>query len=220
MELHRLTPMRKGYDEKLFNKLYKQTKSLRRNLAKGIDARRYGVTPDVIESWFEDKFIFVFNKHFDNKDPDVLKGFIINSLKTFKYRILRKAYNGEGEFHQSIVELEGESSLINIIPDDSLETTESIFYSLVYEFMKSKLTDNAWLVFQLQLNPPPYILNQMDKSKARIPNELIIEYLGLDYTHESERFIKKIKKEINNAIKIAREYFNSGDFIYSENSLI
>lgn len=212
MELHRLKPMREGYPEELFNKLYKQTKPLRRNLAKQIDARRYGVTQDVIESWFEDKFIFVFNKHFDNKDPDILKGFIINSLKTFKYRILRKAYNSEGEFYQSLVELEGETSLINIIPDDSFETTESIFYDMVYEFMKSKLSDNAWVLFQLQLNPPPYILNQLQKAKSRIPNELIIEYLNLEDTSESERLVKRLKKEINNTIKIAREYFNSGDF--------
>lgn len=212
MELHRLKPMRDGYPEELFNSLYKQTKPLRRSLAYQIDARRYGVTPDIIESWFEDKFIFVFNKHFDNKDPDVLKGYIINSLKTFKYRILRKAYNIEGEFHQSVVELEGETSLINIIPDDSFETTENIFYDLAYEFMKSKLSDNAWLLFQLQLNPPPYILNQLQKAKSRIPNELLLSYLGLEYNTESDKFIKKLKKEINNTIKIARDHFNSSDF--------
>lgn len=211
MELHRLKPMREGYPEELFNKLYKQTRSLRKNLAKQIDARRYGVTQDVIESWFEDKFIFVFNKHFDNKEPEVLKGFIINSLKTFKYRILRKAYNGEGEFYQSLVELEGESSYINIIPDDSLESTENIFYDMVYEFMKSKLSDNAWILFQLQLNPPPYIACKLDKAKSRIPNDLIINYLGLEDNYETDRLLKKLKKEINRTIKIAREYFSSGD---------
>lgn len=212
MELHRLKTMKDGYNEKLFNRLYKETKSLRKNLAYQIDSRRYGVTPDIVESWFTDKFIFVFNKHFDNKDPEVLKGFIINSLKMFKYRILRKAYGEEGEFHQSLIELEGESSLINIIPDDSIPSTEDTFYELVYEFMKSRLSDDAWLLFQLQLNPPPFISHRLNKHNSRINIEIILEYLNLDYSEENERFIKRLRKEINNTIKIARSYFSSSDF--------
>ena len=95
MEIHRLKPMKEGYSVQLFNDLYKQTSKLRKKLASQIDYRRYGVTPDIIESWFDDKFIYVFNKHFDNKDTDVLKGFIINSLQVFKYRVLRGAYSKE-----------------------------------------------------------------------------------------------------------------------------
>ncbi len=88
MEIHRLTPMKDGYSEVLFNKIYSETHNLRKSLANQIDPRRYGVSPDIILSWFDDKFIFVFNKHFSDKNPDILKGFIINSLKTFKYTFL------------------------------------------------------------------------------------------------------------------------------------
>ena len=83
MELHRLKPMESGYDSQLFNKLYKETTQLRKSLARQIDSRRFGVSDDVILSWFDDKFMFVFNKHFKDKEVDVLRGFIINSLQTF-----------------------------------------------------------------------------------------------------------------------------------------
>lgn len=209
MEIHRLKPMRDGYSEDLFNRLYKETTPLRKSLAYQIDCRRYGVSRDIILSWFDDKFIFVFNKHFDNKDPDVLKGFIINALKTFKYRILRKAYNGEGLYYSSLVELEGESQLINIIPDEQQMGTEDVFLNLAKTFMEKKLSENAYLLLELQLSPPPYIINRLKNSNSRIPNKLIAEYLGLEFDNTTERYIKNLKKEINKAIKSANDYFNN-----------
>src|SRR5210317_15035 len=112
METHRLKPMREGYSPELFERLFNETKNLRKSLVYQIDCRRYGVTPDIMESWFEDKFIYVFNKYFDQHEPDILKGYIINALKIFKNRVLRKAYSKEGLFYSSNVELEGENELI------------------------------------------------------------------------------------------------------------
>lgn len=213
MEIHRLTEMKEGYPKDLFNQLYSETKNLRRSLAYQIDSRRYGVTPDIIQSWFDDKFIFVFNKHFDNKEPDVLKGFIINSLKMFKYRILRKAYNGEGEFHTSVVELEGENELINVIPDRTFEPTQDVFYGLALEFMKKKLSDNAYVLFQVQMDTPPYILSRIKSGSSRIPNSLLAEFLGLEFETErkTDKYIKSLKKEINTTLKNAREFFSDKD---------
>jgi len=213
MEIHRLKPMKEGYSEELFNKLYKETQNLRKSLARQIDCRRYGVTNDIILSWFDDKFIFVFNKHFDNKDPDVLKGFIISALQTFKYRILRKAYNIEGEFHSSKVELEGEDNLINIIPDETFNKTEDIFYNIALEFMKERLTANAFILFQIQMDPPPYILHRIKNGNSRIPNSLIAEFLDIhvDNPNGADRYIKNLKKEVNTTLKKAREYFLDKD---------
>ena len=214
MEIHRLTPMKDNYPVELFNKLYKETKNLRKSLAYQIDHRRYGVSHDIVLSWFDDKFIFVFNKHFEDKDPEVLKGFLINSLKTFKLRILRKAYQQEGEFYSSVVTLDGDYDLINIIPDPVSITNEDVFYNLANEFMRSKLSDNAYLLFQLQLNPPPYILSRIENPNSRIPNSLIIDFLNIEYdNNKAEKFIKSLKKEINQALKNAKEYFEN------ENSL-
>jgi hypothetical protein len=176
MEIHRLTNMKEGYSVELFNKLYKETEQLRKSLAYNIDPRYYGVSKDIIVSWFDDKFIHVFNKHCDNKDPDVLKGFIINSLQTFKYRILRKAYSKEGDFYNSAIELEGESNLINYLPDKEDNTNSEIFFNLVLEFFKKELSDDAYLLLQLQLNPPPYLLSRIKKSNSNIPIKLILEF--------------------------------------------
>ena len=212
MEIHRLTTMEEGYPVDLFNKLYKETENLRKALSYQIDHRRYGVTPDIIKSWFDDKFIFVFNKHFKDKEPDILKGFLINSLRTFKMRILRKAYNGEGEFYGSCVTLDGEFDLINIIPDNNVNSNETVFYDLAMEFMKKKLSDNAYLLFQIQIDPPPYIMSRIDNSNSRIPNNLIAEFLNIDSNmDEADKYIKSLKKEINNAIKSAKDYFSNNN---------
>lgn len=215
MEIHRLKPMKDGYPEELFNRLYKETTPLRKSLANQIDCRRYGVSRDIILSWFDDKFIFVFNKHFDNKDPDILKGFIINALKTFKYRILRKAYNGEGLYYSSLVELEGESELINIIPSTQEMLTEDVFLNFAKAFMEKKLSENAYLLLELQLSPPPYIIDRLKNSNSRIPNKLIAEYLGLNPDNNTERYIKNLKKEISKAIKSANEYFKENPLALS-----
>lgn len=49
-ELHRLTEL-KPYDEDLFNRLYKTCKPLIRRLTRGVDSRRFNLTPDIINSF-------------------------------------------------------------------------------------------------------------------------------------------------------------------------
>lgn len=215
MEIHRLTPMKENYPVDLFNQLYKQTKSLRKKLAHQIDHRRYGVSPDIIESWFDDKFIFVFNKHCLDKEPGILKGFIISALQTYKLRILRGAYSKAGEYYSSLVNLEGESNLINIIPDESTMDNYSVFSGLIREYMKQKLTDDAYVVFQIQLDPPPYILNRIQKSNSHIPNDLIGEFLGLSSCNKTKKYISKLRKEITLQTEIAKSYFKNNPLAIS-----
>lgn len=208
MEIHRLTTMKDGYPVELFNKLYKETQQLRKSLAWGIDHRRYGVTNDVIESWFDDKFIFVFNKHFDNQDPDHLKGTIINSLRFFKNRVLRKAYSQEGEFHTNTIDLEGTSMLINYLPDKADIANDELFLNLALEFMKEELSDNAFMLLNLQLNPPPFILDKIKKSNTNIPLDLILEFFDLDNISKNVRLVRNLKKEISQAIEKAKQELN------------
>jgi hypothetical protein len=208
MENHRLTPMKEGYSQELFNKLYKETEQLRKSLVYGIDHRRYGVSRDIMMSWFDDKFIFVFNKHCNEKNPDVLKGFLISSLQTFKNRVLRKAYTKEGEYYTSLIELEGESNLINYLPDKEDVSNSDIFYNLALEFFKKELSDDAFLLLQLQLNPPPFILNKIKKSNAQIPNKLILEFFNLDVISKNIKYIRELKRDIDSAIKKAKLELN------------
>ena len=207
MEIHRLIPMKENYDQQLFNRLYKETESLRNYLTYQIDHRRYGVTPDIIKSWFDDKFIFVFNKYYGDIEEGQLKGRIINALKTFKFRMLRKAYS-KYNIHNNEVRLVGERNLINIIPIDDEITDHKLFLELALEYLKKNLCDDAFLVLEIELNPPPYILGKLKSSQTKIPAKLIAEYLDLEPTRDSSLYINDLRSETEYWIKEAREHFN------------
>lgn len=205
MEVHRLEPMKEGYSQELFSKLYKETESLRKSLVWGIDHRRYGVTKDVVESWFDDKFIFVFNKHCMDKDPDILKGFIINSLKVFKQRVLREAYSKKSVLYTNSIELEGEFNLINYLKDTEDISNDDLFFGLVLEFFKKELDTNSFTLLQLQLNPPPFILNRIKKSNSKIPTALVLEFFGLENVSKNVKLIRNLNKNISLAIEKAKK---------------
>lgn len=207
MEIHRLTPMKENYDQQLFNQLYKETEGLRNLLTYQIDHRRYGVTPDIIKSWFDDKFIFVFNKYWGEISNDQLKGRIINSLQIFKHRMLRKAYS-PNNIHNHEVRLEGEHGLINIIPVDDEITDHELFLELALKYLKKNLCDDAFLVLELDLNPPPYILDRIRSFKTKIPAKLIAEYLDLEPTRDSSLYINDLRSEVDYWVSQASSHFN------------
>lgn len=208
MEINRLVPMKEGYPLDLFNQIYEDTRALRKKLSYSINSRYYGVSPDIIESWFDDKFILVFNKHFDNKEPDVLKGFIITSLQRFKNRVLRKAYDKGGQFHSSKIELDNEDSFINFIPSED-KTDENIFLELAMKFMEDKLSEDAYLLLNTQLNPPPFILDQIRTSSSKITVPILLEFFGLNDNNKNRKYISRLKTEIDITKNKAREYFQS-----------
>ena len=208
MELHRLKEMKKDYDKDLFCKLYKETEGLRNNLTYQIDSRRYGVTPDIIKSWFDDKFIFVFNKYYGDIGHDQLKAYLINALRTFKFRMLRKAYS-KNNIYLNEVYLEGEQELINIIPQKDEVSEYDIFLELALKYLKKNLTDDAFLILEIQLNPPPFILSKVNNPKTKIPAKLIAEYLELEPSKESTGYISDLRNEINYWTIQAKEYFTN-----------
>jgi len=206
MEIHRLKPMKPGYDEDLFNQLYKETENLRRNLSYQIDARRYGVTTDIIKSWFDDKFIFVFNKHCGEISNNQLKGMIINSLKTFKFRILRKAYSKYNIYNHEVY-LEGEKALINIIPLTEEITDHELFLEMALKYLKKNLCDDAFLILELDLNPPPWFMERTSIN-TKIPAKLIAEYLDLEPSNDSVSYIRDLRNEVNYWVLEAKHHFN------------
>jgi hypothetical protein len=215
MEIHRLKPMKEGYDQKLFNKLYKETESLRKTLTYQINPRRFGVTSDIVLSWFDDKFIWVFNKYADLITPDQLKGRMINSLSTFKFRILRKAYSKQNVYANEINILrldDYDSSIANIIPDKLEIDNRDLFLELALKYLKNNLCDDALLVLEIELNPPPYIMVKMDNPKTKIPAKLIAEYLDLESNKDSINFINDLRKEIKLKVDKARDHFVNREF--------
>lgn len=206
MEIHRLLPMKDNYDEKLFNELYNQTSALRKSLVYQIDARRFGVTSDIIESWFDDKFIFVFNKYYGTMDKAKLKSYIINSLRTFKFRMLRGAYLKSNIYNDSI-HIEDNDYYINIIPQEEAHTEYEELLELALAFMKKRLSPDASLILDIDLNPPPYILNRLKQVKTKIPVKLIAEYLDLDNNQDVYQYINHLRSEVSECISLAKEFF-------------
>jgi hypothetical protein len=210
LELNRLKPMPENYDKELFNSLYSKTENLRRKLASQIDARRFGLGKEDIVSFFDVKFIFVFTKHYD-KPKDILLGFILNSLQNFKCRILRSAYTQK--FSQSIVHVENPSVLEGYLYEDdpNYSAPHDHYFEKFMTFMKEHLSDNAYTVLDLKLNPPPYIYNKLNTSKdanlQKIPDHLILEYFDLGSSPKAYKYLENLKKEIRHAVNYAKVYF-------------
>lgn len=210
LELNRLKPMPANYDEKLFNKIYGKTENLRRKLASEIDARRFGLAYEDVLSFFDVKFIFVFSKHHEEPE-NILLGFILNSLKNFKCRILRSAYTNK--FSQSIV---SPDTVLNfeehLTEDHPVNSTEQDYFSKLMTFMKDHLSLNAYTILDLQLNPPPYILNKLNVSPAsnlnKIPDHVILDYLDLGSSPKAYKYLESLKKEIRHAISYAKTNLN------------
>lgn len=197
-ELHRLKTMDYGYDPELFNRLYKTLKPLVKKLAKNVDERRFNVSKDIIQSYFWDKFIFVFNKYNAEYDENRLKATLISSLSTYKNRLLRNAYTKQAEYNQSLDRLEDLFDDSKELLDDSDEQkliNDEI--DMIYAYMKDKLSPDAYLLFEIQLDPPAFIKEQMKTQNSKISNMMLLDFFELRRTKANANFISKLRSEID-----------------------
>ena len=148
----------------------------------------------------------MFNKYYGDIEEGQLKGRIINALKTFKFRMLRKAYS-KYNIHNNEVRLEGEHNLINIIPIDNEISDHGLFLELALTYLKKNLCDDAFLVLEIELNPPPYILDKVKSSQTKIPAKLIAEYLDLEPIRDSSLYINDLRSEVQYWIGEAKNHF-------------
>lgn len=209
-ESHRLKPMAPNYDEQLFNQLFKDTKDLRRKLAFEIDARKFGVDYNEVLSWFDVKFIYTFNKYYG--DPR-LKGYIISSLQTLKLRIVKSSYQPKFELHNSfdITELYNYEALI--VEEEDIDNEAKNLLVKAIDYIKARVSKDAYLIFELDLTPPPYILEKLaESSQKKIPKcpaSIIAEYLGIgeDNLPEAINYIEELRKDVRDVVKRAQEHF-------------
>jgi hypothetical protein len=201
MEEHRLKPMPTNYDQEMFNRIYDSTRNLTKSLARGIDARRFGIDQEELESWFDVKLLFVFTQYY-GKPEGVLKANIINALKNYKCRIIKKAYTTK--FSQNIISTE------DAIIQEPVENEhgQDFYFEKLMTFMKEHLSENAYTLLDLQLNPTPYILKRInpckDSNLQKIPDNLLLEYFDLGSSPKALKYLTNLKKEIRNAVKYAQ----------------
>lgn len=207
MEESRLKPMQEGYDQELFLEIYESTQNLRRKLTSQIDPKRFGVDRDEIMSWFDVKFLHAFNKYFGQKTPGILKAHIIRSLQFFKNRILRHSYSLKNSVNNNCVDITELYDLQE--PSVEYEYDERDFFlNIALEFMKSHLSEQAFIVLKVELKPPLYILERLgNASTAKIPSNLISDYLGMGTDREAISQVNSLRKEIKNVMETAQDYF-------------
>lgn len=194
------------YNPQLFEELYNKTEALRRKLASGIDHRRFGVDNEEILSWFTVKFIYAYNKYVHAYDPNILLGHMIRAMQFFKCRIIKAAYTVK--YSQSIVEFTGNEKVATHNPHEE----KDFYYDKMMGFMKKNLSDNAYCLLQLQINPPPYVLRRLSEKSItsihKIPDEVIAEYLDLGLSSETYKYLESLKKEIKGVTSAAKMHFN------------
>lgn len=216
MEENRLKPMVEGYDPLLFEDLYNQTKALRRKLASQIDSARFGVDTSEILSWFDVKFIYIFNKYYKKyaDKPEVLKGHLIKGMQFFKCRILRMAYSQKALSQLKTIELSDYEEFEFVqIEEPEIHSNKDYLYNLAIDYMKKNLSENAFELLNIQLNPPPYILNKLFEEGVdntnKIPNSIIADYFELGTDEKALKYINALKREIKVITQKAGDFFNS-----------
>lgn len=204
-ELHRVQPFT-GDDEDRFEKFYKTCKPLIKSLTRQIDARRYGVDSSIIQSYFNDKLMYVFNKYKDKYEDEQLKATILSSLKTYKNKLLRSAYSQQSEFNQSCTSFEvlyeGDKELID---DDEESRYKEEKLSELREYLKKNLTMEEYLLFQTELNPPLYLKEKMVESRGRISILHLIDFFGLPRDKRSQLMITGMRNNIKDTLERAKD---------------
>lgn len=205
-ESHRLKGMPENYDQQLFKSLYDDTKLLIKKLAYEIDGRKFGIDNDELQSWFYVKFLYAFNKYYG--DPKI-KGYIINALRTYKQRIILNSYQPQYILHQSSIDIT--EVWEDIGPSEELDTSANELLASAKEYMKENLSEDAYFILEIELNPPPYILtklrNSEQKKMPKLPTELIADYLDIP-DEEGLEYLDSLRYEIKEVTQKAKEYFN------------
>lgn len=208
-EIHRLKEI-SNYDRKEFEKLYKAYTPLVKRLSKNIDHRRYDVTPDVIQSYFWDKFLYVYNKYKgEGYDYNRLRATLISALKTFKNKLLRNAYTKQAEFNQDLTSFEdiyekGEKEW----EDESDETEYKEDLSQRFnEYMKDHLTEDEFILFRTELDPPPFFEERMKESHGKISILSLIDYFELPRDRKSAQYMSAMRNHIKEVLETAKSDF-------------
>nr|DAE96671.1 MAG TPA: hypothetical protein [Caudoviricetes sp.] len=205
-ELHRLKVMPEDYDKKLFNKLYKLVQPVIRNLVRGIDVNRLNTSPDILTSQFNDKMLFVFNKYYGTVEEEHLKANILRALSTYKNHLLKYAYSEKATFNQNLKSFEDLFDDSKEDFSDELEEQEKAkieMWNLLKNYMLDNLSPDAQLVWEVTLNPTPYI--EMNAKYGRITNTLLVDFFDLPKTRDSVRYIGELKEEIQSVIEKAKK---------------
>lgn len=203
-EIHRIKEF-DHYDEATFMKMYNSCKPLIRSLSKNVDSRRFNLSPDIIQSYFWDKFLYVFGKYKDVYNEERLKANLISSLKAYKNKLLRTAYNQQCQFNQDLVSFD---ELMDINGNrEYLDDSEEVSYKeelskKFHDYMRNKLDPDEYIIFTTELNPPDWIINKTES--GRISLLALVDFFDLPRNMASRRKIANARKHIKEVLEQAK----------------
>ena len=206
-ERHRQKTKQKGHEYALFEKLYRISRPVIRKLYRQIDLQKFNVTRDIIESYFWDKMLFIFNKYYGTCTEDHLRARILGGLTTFKNHLLHSAYTERAEFNQSLHSFEDlfEDSNEDKV-DEEPEISDDKMIKMVNDYMMKNLYPDAQLVYEAIFTPPPFIREYPGyKDGNRITNRMLIDFFNLPRDTNSERYIRELREDIDYWIERAIE---------------
>lgn len=206
-EIHRIKEFT-DYNRDQFEKLYKLCRPLVRNLSRSIDSRRFNVSQDIIQSYFWDKFLYVYNKYQHKYDEERLKATLLTSLQVFKNKLLRNAYTKQAEFNQELTSLD-------ILFDNNkeyLDDTEDTEYKQELsdrfnQFMMDNLTPDEYLVFRIELDPPPFFTERIIQSHGKLSILHLVDFFGLPRNGKSQTILTNMRKHIKEILEKAKKEF-------------
>lgn len=194
-ELRRLKEL-KDYNEVEFNKLYKICTPLIKQLVRNIDHRRLNVSQDIVKSYFYDKFLYIYTKYHKVHDYDRLKGDLLVGLKKYSYKLMREGYTQKAEFNQSLVSFENlyDDSKEDIMDEVGSEETD---LDILNRYMREHLTDDEYIIYEIILDPPPFIAIRMeDESKGKLSILHLIDFFEFPRTRRAYHHFNKLKTKV------------------------
>ena len=206
-EIHRIKEFT-DYNRDQFEKLYKLCRPLVRNISRSIDSRRFNVSQDIIQSYFWDKFLYVYNKYQHKYDEERLKATLLASLQVFKNKLLRNAYTKQAEFNQELTSLD-------ILFDNNkeyLDDTEDTEYKQELsdrfnQFMMDNLTPDEYLVFRIELDPPPFFTERIIQSHGKLSILHLVDFFELPRNGKSQTILTNMRKHIKETLEKAKKEF-------------
>lgn len=199
-EIHRLKEFGE-YDREQFERLYKICKPLIKSLSRTIDCKRYNVSIDIIQSYFWDKFMYVYNKYHQKYDEERLKANLLSSLQIFKNKLLRNAYTQQAEFNQELTSFEVLYDNSKELLDDSEETSYKEDLSRRFHlYLQKHLTPEEYLLFKTELNPPPFFKERIEQSHGKLSVLHLIDFFELPRDRRSQRIITNMRNHIKETL--------------------
>lgn len=217
MEAHRLKEMPSDYDQIMFDELFKMTEGLRVKIAGEINGNPMGYDRDDILAELNVKFIHAFCRYYDEyfDDADMLLAHIINSLRNYKNKLIRRVYYSQpAEMNKAVIDIDGIDEPENIFVDVTEDPTDKLMIKAAMEYMYENLNHEAMLVFEIDTYPPEYIIEKLYATKHKNPNlnnipaKYVAEYLGWD-SDNGTSYVLKLRRQYKLVMEMAKEHFAS-----------